>query len=65
MKLEIQRWRDELVRVLFERELDVQPNALAARFMSAQVGGFHDPGASPRGDDETVPARRDVDRPFR
>src|SRR5579872_3306819 len=32
VKLEIQRRRDELVGMLLERQLDVQPDAFAARF---------------------------------
>ena len=61
VKLEVERGRDELVRMLLERELDVQANTLAPGLMSAEICGFHDARASAGGDDETVAAGRDCD----
>lgn len=64
VKLEIQRWRDELVGVLLEGQLDVEADALATGLVGAKVGGFHDAGSSAGGDNEAVPAGGNLDGPL-
>src|SRR5580692_7880137 len=65
MELEVERWRDVLVRMLLEGELNIEADALASGFVSAQVSGFHDAGASAGGNHEAVAASGNGDRPLR
>src|SRR5579863_1032122 len=58
VKLEVQGRSDVGVRALFEGQGDVQSDGFAAGFVRAQIGGFHDAGASSGGDHEAVPAGR-------
>ena len=46
------------------RKLNIQSDALASRFVGAEVGGFHDPRASAGGDHETVAAGGNLRRPL-
>jgi len=55
---------DVRIRRLLERQPNVEADGLAACFVSAPVGRFHDPGAAAGGDDETVPASLRVLRPL-
>src|SRR5579872_845342 len=64
MELEVERRSNELVRVLLERKLNIESDALAACFKSAAVGGLHDAGPSAGGHDKAVTAGGDGDRPL-
>src|SRR5262245_22662074 len=64
VELEVQGRRDVGIRELLERQMDIQSNRLAARFMSSQISGFHDSRASSCRHDKAAPASRDFDRPF-
>ena len=50
--------------ILLEGQLDIQADGLASGFVGAEVGGFHDAGASAGGDDETVAAGGNLGRPL-
>ena len=40
--------------VLFERQADIEPDGLAARFIRAAVGRLHDAGSTAGGDDKAM-----------
>src|SRR5437660_9739365 len=65
MELEIQRRGDEGIGILFERQVDVEPDGLAASFFSAAVGRFHDAGASSGGNHEAAAAGGNFYGPLR
>ena len=56
VELEVELGRDPGVGTLFEGQLDVEADGLAAGLEGAAVGGLHDAGTSAGGDDEAVAA---------
>ncbi len=54
MELEGELRGDVCVRLLLEGERDVETNRLAAGFLSAPVGGFHDARPAAGSDDEVM-----------
>jgi len=64
MEFEVERGSDVGVWILFERQIDIEPDALSSSFVGAEVGGFHNAGASAGGDDETAAAGGNLNGPF-
>src|ERR1700691_5394780 len=64
MEFEIERWSDVGVRILLEGQIDVKADTFASGFVSAEVGGFHDAGASAGGDDEAAAASGNLNGPL-
>ena len=65
VEVEVERRRDVRVRVLLERQLDIEPDRLAAGLPRAAVGGLHDARAAARGHDKPVPSPGQTLRPLR
>src|SRR4029077_10127726 len=64
VKLEVERGRDVGIGILLEWEIDVEADGFASGFVGAEVGGFHDAGASAGGDDEAATAGGNLNRPL-
>src|SRR5271169_1467983 len=64
VELEVERGGDVGIRVLLEREIDVEADAFASGFVGAEVGSFHDSGPSAGGDDKTTTAGGNLNGPF-
>src|SRR5579862_1398601 len=54
VKLEIERRGDEWIGALFEGQSDVETDRFPLGVGSSPVGGLHNPGSSPRTDDEAL-----------
>src|SRR5438445_13053656 len=64
MELEVERRRDIGIRILLERQIDVEADGLSASFVSAKICRFHDARASAGGDDKAMALGRDLGGPF-
>src|SRR2546429_8718949 len=64
MELEVERRRDVGIRILLERQIDVEADGFSASFVSSKICRFHDARAAAGGDDKTMALGGDLCRPF-
>ncbi len=64
VELEVERGGDVGIGILLEGQVDVEADALASSFESAEVGGFHDAGTTAGGDDEAAATGGNLDGPL-
>jgi hypothetical protein len=55
MELEVERRRDIGIRILLEGQVDIEADALAASFVRAEIGGFHNAGTAVAGCSHSLP----------
>ncbi len=64
VELEVERGGDVRIGILLEGQIDVEADGFASGFVSAEVGGFHDAGATAGSDDEAATAGGNLGGPL-